>query len=343
MPIDSMNRIRSCLAKCSLPLKAMCSTKWARPSWSASSTTDPTLTTSRSSARWNGPAVRPDVVAQAVGQVPDRDARDRRGPADRGVIDLRRRRSPAGPAPTARPTAASARARTASEPGTFRAWAAVWRSHYELTRNEAVLSPPACRPWPRARCRGGKSGADGGSRSGRGRVRYTCTGTAHTTGAQHHGGTARGRAGRSGGRGDAGGGGRTRPRRLPAVGLPRGRPRSARARAAAAAPGAARRGRGGGPRARVVLRPDRRRVHAHPRPGAPALGAGAHGAADPADRRAGRARAAGPRRPVRGGAPRPLPRLEALLARGGDRPHPAARRGARDGAPATGSRRRSSA
>ncbi len=37
-----------------VPLNAMCSTKWARPRWVSSSTIEPTLTSSRSSARSSG-------------------------------------------------------------------------------------------------------------------------------------------------------------------------------------------------------------------------------------------------------------------------------------------------
>jgi len=54
IPIDSMKVIRSCLAKCLLPLNAMCSSTWATPRWSSSSTTEPTFTTRRSSARCTG-------------------------------------------------------------------------------------------------------------------------------------------------------------------------------------------------------------------------------------------------------------------------------------------------
>ena len=70
----------SCPGKCSVPLKAMCSTKCARPRWSSSSSTEPALTTSRSSARALRLPVLADVVAQPVRQRADRDQRiDRNG------------------------------------------------------------------------------------------------------------------------------------------------------------------------------------------------------------------------------------------------------------------------
>ena len=46
----------------------MCSTKCASPRWSSSSSTEPALTTSRSSARPRGCRVRPHEVLQAVGK-----------------------------------------------------------------------------------------------------------------------------------------------------------------------------------------------------------------------------------------------------------------------------------
>jgi hypothetical protein len=58
MPIDSMNDTISRRGKFFVPLNAMCSTKWARPRWSSSSSTEPAFTTSRSSARFCGRALR---------------------------------------------------------------------------------------------------------------------------------------------------------------------------------------------------------------------------------------------------------------------------------------------
>ena len=46
LPMDSRYSMISCLAKRSVPLKAMCSTKWARPCWSSVSRTEPALTAS---------------------------------------------------------------------------------------------------------------------------------------------------------------------------------------------------------------------------------------------------------------------------------------------------------
>jgi hypothetical protein len=115
------------------------------------------------------------------------------------------------------------------------------------------------------------------------------------------------------------------------MGLPRGRARSARPGGAAAPPGAGPTGSRCRARAAGVLRLDRRRVHAHSRRGSQALGAGARRAADPADRQRRGVRAPGARRCLRGGSPRPVPGVEAVLARGGHRAHPAARRGDRSG------------
>ena len=56
MPIDSMNFTMSLFGKFFVPLNAMCSTKCASPCWSSSSTSEPTLTASLSSARFSGNA-----------------------------------------------------------------------------------------------------------------------------------------------------------------------------------------------------------------------------------------------------------------------------------------------
>ena len=56
-------------------VEAICSTKCASPRWSSSSSTEPALTTSRSSARPRGTRVRPHEVLQAVRQPADPDLR----------------------------------------------------------------------------------------------------------------------------------------------------------------------------------------------------------------------------------------------------------------------------
>ena len=53
----------------------MCSTKCASPRWSSSSSTEPALTASHSSARFSGFVFDADVVGQAVGQRADLDLR----------------------------------------------------------------------------------------------------------------------------------------------------------------------------------------------------------------------------------------------------------------------------
>ena len=107
-------------------------------------------------------------------------------------------------------------------------------------------------------------------------------------------------------------------------------------------PRAARRGERRRPaRAAVVLRPDRRRVHAHPRPGAQALGAGAHGAADSARS----TRDAVLERLVRADLFEEVlhgryPGSKRFSLEGVTGAHPAPRRSARDGRCRAGSRRR---
>ncbi|OFW04983.1 MAG: hypothetical protein A3H96_00265 [Acidobacteria bacterium RIFCSPLOWO2_02_FULL_67_36] len=54
MPSDSRNVTISCFGKCCVPLNAMCSSMCASPRGLSSSTIEPTLTTSRSSARFSG-------------------------------------------------------------------------------------------------------------------------------------------------------------------------------------------------------------------------------------------------------------------------------------------------
>ena len=66
-----------------------------------------------------------------------------------------------------------------------------------------------------------------------------------------------------------------------------------------------------------LLRHDRRRVHAHPRPRAPALDRGAHGGRGAALRPRAHPRPAHPRRDLRAVPPGPLSRHQALLGRGG--------------------------
>ena len=53
-PIPSRYFTMSFFANDVVPLKAMCSTKWASPRWSSSSRMEPAFTTSRSSARFSG-------------------------------------------------------------------------------------------------------------------------------------------------------------------------------------------------------------------------------------------------------------------------------------------------
>ena len=85
MPSDCMNVPTACPGKCCVPLKLICSTKCASPRWSSSSSTEPALTTSRSSARALRLAVLADVIAETVGQRADRDQRiDRDGLIERG-------------------------------------------------------------------------------------------------------------------------------------------------------------------------------------------------------------------------------------------------------------------
>ena len=72
MPSAWMNATTSCPGKCSVPLKAMCSTKCARPRWLSSSSTDPALTTSRSSARPRGCPFARTKYCSPLGSRPSR-------------------------------------------------------------------------------------------------------------------------------------------------------------------------------------------------------------------------------------------------------------------------------
>ena len=72
-PSDARNSLMPCRGKFRVPSNSMCSTKCASPCWSSSSSTDPALTTSRSSARRAGLAFGAHVIAQAVRQRADGD------------------------------------------------------------------------------------------------------------------------------------------------------------------------------------------------------------------------------------------------------------------------------
>ena len=54
MPTFSMKSTISCFLNRRVPLKAMCSTKWASPRSFSVSSTEPAFTASRRAARWRG-------------------------------------------------------------------------------------------------------------------------------------------------------------------------------------------------------------------------------------------------------------------------------------------------
>ena len=184
------------------------------------------------------------------------------------AIDLRRAGSPSGPGRTRRPRAASATARHNPNQARFRSVERVGRSHYELTRNRAGMATagltasvpalgPGLEPAGRAGLAESAEPERAGPRAGRGqpprRWATLCRMARTAWRISTNPGPAR-----------AGPAGRRAPtrrtsavaRRVPAMGLPRGRPRPARARPAEAAPGPARR--------RATRRPARARWYCGP-------------------------------------------------------------------------------